>query len=80
MNPNSDKRMFQIRAAVLRKKGGPLKIESLEMEGPRNDEIMVRLVASGICHTDFVHLKEPSPSRSRLTDRQTDSSDRNSDW
>ena len=53
MNPNSDKRMFQIRAAVLRKKGGPLKIESLEMEGPRNDEIMVRLVASGICHTDI---------------------------
>jgi len=28
-------------------------IESLEMEGPRSDEIMVRLVASGICHTDI---------------------------
>ena len=28
-------------------------IESLEMEGPGSDEIMVRLVASGICHTDI---------------------------
>ncbi len=49
--------VFKIEAAVLRKKGGPLKIESLEMEGPRDDEVLVRLVASGICHTDidFVH-------------------------
>ncbi|MGD0919500.1 MAG: NAD(P)-dependent alcohol dehydrogenase [Thermodesulfobacteriota bacterium] len=30
-----------------------MKIESLEMEGPRNDEVLVRLVASGICHTDI---------------------------
>lgn len=42
-----------IRAAVLRKRGGPLKIESLEMEGSRADELLVRLVASGICHTDI---------------------------
>ena len=45
--------MHKIQAAVLRKKGGPLKIESLEMEGPRDDEVLVRLVASGICHTDI---------------------------
>jgi aryl-alcohol dehydrogenase len=43
----------KIRAAVLRKKGGPLKIEAIEMEGPREDEILVRIVASGICHTDI---------------------------
>jgi aryl-alcohol dehydrogenase len=42
-----------IRAAVLRRRGGPLKIETLEMEGPRDDEVLVRLVASGICHTDI---------------------------
>jgi aryl-alcohol dehydrogenase len=28
-------------------------MESLEMEGPREDEVLVRLVASGICHTDI---------------------------
>jgi aryl-alcohol dehydrogenase len=44
---------FKIRAAVLRKKGGPLEIETLEMEGPREDEALVRIVASGICHTDI---------------------------
>src|ERR1035438_4687202 len=42
-----------IRAAVLREPGCPLKIEHLEMEGPRDDEVLVRLVASGICHTDI---------------------------
>jgi aryl-alcohol dehydrogenase len=45
--------MYKIQAAVLRKKGGPLRIEFLEMEGPRDDEVLVRLVASGICHTDI---------------------------
>ena len=45
--------VLKIRAAVLRKKGGPLKIESLEMEGPREDEVLVRLVATGICRTDI---------------------------
>jgi aryl-alcohol dehydrogenase len=42
-----------MRAAVLREKGGPLRIESVEMEGPRDDEVLVRLVASGICRTDI---------------------------
>jgi aryl-alcohol dehydrogenase len=42
-----------IRAAVLRRSGGPLTIESLSMEEPRDDEVLVRLVASGICHTDI---------------------------
>jgi aryl-alcohol dehydrogenase len=50
---NSGGKGYQIQAAVLRKRGGPLKIESLEMEGPRDDEVLVRLVASGICHTDI---------------------------
>ncbi len=43
----------KIRAAVLRKKGGPLKIETLSMEGPRDAEILIRMVASGVCHTDI---------------------------
>jgi len=42
-----------IRAAVLRAPGARLKIEPLEMEGPRGDELLVRIVASGICHTDI---------------------------
>ncbi len=46
-------RVHQIQAAVLRRRGGPLKIESLELEGPRDDEVLVRMVASGICRTDI---------------------------
>ena len=42
-----------IRAAVLRKKGGPLKIETLSMEGPQDTEVLIRTVASGVCHTDI---------------------------
>jgi len=53
VNHDSVVKVQKIKAAVLRKKGGPLKIESLEMEGPRDEEVLVRLVASGICHTDI---------------------------
>jgi aryl-alcohol dehydrogenase len=50
--------VHRIQGAVLRKKGGPLKIESIELEGPRDDEILVRLVASGICRTDIGFVNE----------------------
>ena len=43
----------RIRAAVLRSHGEPLKIEPLELDVPRDDEILVRIVATGICHTDI---------------------------
>ena len=48
-----DPPIIPIRAAVLRTPGRPLKIERLEMEGPRDDEVLLRMVASGICHTDI---------------------------
>jgi aryl-alcohol dehydrogenase len=53
MDRYSDGQVHTIQAAVLRKKGGPFQIESLEMDGPRDDEVLVRLVASGICRTDI---------------------------
>ncbi len=43
----------KIEAAVLRRPGGPLRVETLELEGPRDDEVLVRMTASGICHTDI---------------------------
>lgn len=53
MTHHANVQVHKIRAAVLRKKGGPLKIETLELEGPRDEEVLVRLVATGICHTDI---------------------------
>jgi aryl-alcohol dehydrogenase len=45
--------VHKMQAAVLRKKGGPLQIEPLELEGPQAAEVLVRIVATGICHTDI---------------------------
>ncbi len=43
-----------VRAAVVRQKGGPFAIEQLQLEGPRADEVLVRVIATGMCHTDMV--------------------------
>ncbi|MFA5632491.1 MAG: NAD(P)-dependent alcohol dehydrogenase [Porticoccaceae bacterium] len=43
---------IQIKAAVLRDNGGPLTIESLTLDDPLDDEVLVRIMATGICHTD----------------------------
>jgi len=42
-----------VRAAVPRKAGAPLSIERLELEAPPEDEVLVRIVAAGICRTDI---------------------------
>jgi aryl-alcohol dehydrogenase len=44
---------MQIEAAVARKEFAPLSFETLDLEAPRHDEVQVRLVASGVCHTDM---------------------------
>ncbi|MGH9722851.1 MAG: alcohol dehydrogenase catalytic domain-containing protein, partial [Bryobacteraceae bacterium] len=44
----------QIEAAVVREKGGPFRIETLMLEEPRRDEVLVKIVATGMCHTDMV--------------------------
>ena len=45
---------MEITAAVARGPGAPLSIETLELEDPRDDELIVRVVAAGVCHTDLV--------------------------
>lgn len=44
----------EITAAVVRKKGGPFRVETLTLEEPRPDEALIRIVATGMCHTDMV--------------------------
>jgi aryl-alcohol dehydrogenase len=43
-----------VRAAVVREKGGEFLIEQVKLEAPRPTEVLVRVVASGVCHTDMV--------------------------
>ncbi|MEQ8247325.1 MAG: NAD(P)-dependent alcohol dehydrogenase [Alphaproteobacteria bacterium] len=40
-------------AAILRTAAGPFALDSIEIGEPRSDEVIVRIVASGICHTDI---------------------------
>jgi Zn-dependent alcohol dehydrogenase len=42
-----------VRAAVLERTGGPLAVTELELDGPRAGEVLVRLHASGVCHSDL---------------------------
>jgi aryl-alcohol dehydrogenase len=45
-------------AAVSRREEEPPQLEELELEEPRPDEVLVRIVACGICHTDLrVHSR-----------------------
>ena len=50
-------RSRKITAAITEKTGEPFEIEDIELEGPRADEILVRIVAVGICQTD-VHVRD----------------------
>jgi S-(hydroxymethyl)glutathione dehydrogenase / alcohol dehydrogenase len=42
-----------VKAAVLYNFGEPLKVESLELRAPGADEVVVKLGASGVCHSDL---------------------------
>ncbi|MGW1376863.1 NAD(P)-dependent alcohol dehydrogenase [Streptomyces sp. NPDC002446] len=44
---------MRIQAALVESPGGPFTLHDLELDAPRADEILVRITASGICHTDL---------------------------
>jgi aryl-alcohol dehydrogenase len=52
---------MKIKAAVTREKSGPFVFEDLDIDEPRDDEVLVRVVASGICHTDLVARDQYMP-------------------
>ena len=52
---------MQVRAAVARKAGDPLSLETVEVDGPREGEVLVEIKATGICHTDEFTLSGADP-------------------
>ncbi len=44
---------MQIQAAVVNNKGEDFQIDTLELDPPKTGEVLVQMVASGICHTDI---------------------------
>ncbi len=52
-----------VKGAVLYNFGEPLRVEEVRLKAPRDNEVVVKLAASGVCHTDLsvVHGKLPYP-------------------
>ena len=52
---------MKTRAAVAHKADAPLTIEEVDLEGPREGEVLVEVKATGICHTDAFTLSGADP-------------------
>jgi S-(hydroxymethyl)glutathione dehydrogenase / alcohol dehydrogenase len=52
---------MKTRAAIAWAAGKPLEVEMLDLEGPKSGEVLIRNVASGVCHTDAFTLSGEDP-------------------
>ncbi|HET6629112.1 MAG TPA: S-(hydroxymethyl)glutathione dehydrogenase/class III alcohol dehydrogenase [Woeseiaceae bacterium] len=52
---------MKTRAAVAWAAGQPLEIETIDIDGPKNGEVLLRNVATGVCHTDAFTLSGEDP-------------------
>src|ERR1700678_604412 len=52
---------MEVRAAVAVKAGQPLELETVQLDGPRDGEVLVEIKATGICHTDEFTLSGADP-------------------
>ena len=46
-----------MKAAVLYEPNTPLVIEDLDLDAPKHGEVLVRMEASGVCHSDWHIIK-----------------------
>ena len=53
---------MRMRAAVLEEFGAPLNVQEVELTDPKAGEVLVRLVACGVCHTDMYTASGADPS------------------
>ena len=53
--------MITSRAAVAHEAGKPLSIETVNVDGPREGEVLIEIRATGICHTDAFTLSGDDP-------------------
>jgi S-(hydroxymethyl)glutathione dehydrogenase/alcohol dehydrogenase len=56
-----DRKKMKTRAAVAWEAGKPLEIEEIELDGPKDGEVLLRNVATGVCHTDAFTLSGEDP-------------------
>src|ERR1700689_3589493 len=52
---------MDVRAAVAIAAGKPLEVTTVQLEGPREGEVLVEIKATGVCHTDEFTLSGADP-------------------
>ena len=52
---------MKTRAAVAWEAGQPLTVEEIDLDGPKSGEVLIRIVATGVCHTDAYTLSGEDP-------------------
>jgi Zn-dependent alcohol dehydrogenase len=52
-----------MRAAVLRETGTPLHIENVELDEPKTGEVLIRIEAAGVCHSDLHYMIGDLPAK-----------------
>jgi S-(hydroxymethyl)glutathione dehydrogenase/alcohol dehydrogenase len=52
---------MKARAAVAWEAKKPLSIETIDVEGPKEGEVLLKVIASGVCHTDAFTLSGDDP-------------------
>jgi S-(hydroxymethyl)glutathione dehydrogenase/alcohol dehydrogenase len=52
---------MKIKAAVAWEPKAPLTIEEIDLEGPKNGEVLIKIIATGVCHTDAFTLSGADP-------------------
>ena len=52
---------MKTRAAVAVEAGKPLEVMEVDLDGPRDGEVLVEIMATGICHTDEFTLSGADP-------------------
>jgi S-(hydroxymethyl)glutathione dehydrogenase/alcohol dehydrogenase len=52
---------MKTRAAIAWEAAKPLSVETIELEGPKDGEVLVEIMATGICHTDAYTLSGADP-------------------
>ena len=52
---------MDVRAAIAFEAGKPLQIDTVQLDGPREGEVLVEIKATGICHTDKFTLSGADP-------------------
>ncbi len=59
--PNDERNLMKTRAAVAWEAGKPLEVMEIDLEGPKEGEVLIRNVATGVCHTDAFTLSGEDP-------------------